>query len=72
MASITHPFDPDALYQMNADGNVQVTRGNQVGVFTREGIHVSGEFRHADPQLCIWVGTQIGEGAAAVANAKRR
>ena len=72
MASITHPFDPDALYQINADGNVQVTRGNQVGVFTREGVHVSGEFRHADPQLCIWVGTQIGEGAGAVANARRR
>ncbi len=55
MASMYHPFDTDALYQVDADGNIRVTRGNSVGIFTPEGIHLSGDVRHADPQLCVWV-----------------
>jgi len=30
-------------------------------VFTREGRHLSGDIRHADPQLCVWVGNNPGQ-----------
>ena len=56
MASLYHPFDTDVLYQCDEDGNIRLTQGNSVGIFTREGIHISGEIKHADPQLCVWVG----------------
>ena len=56
MASLTHPFDPDTLYQLDDDGNIRVSNGNSVGIFTDEGIHISGDIRCADPQLCVWVG----------------
>ncbi len=55
MSKLTHPFDPDALYELDENGNVLVTRGNRTGVFTPEGIHISGDIREADPQLCNWV-----------------
>ncbi len=56
MASITHPFDPDTLYQADDDGNIRVSNGNRVGIFTAQGVHISGDIKHADPQLCVWVG----------------
>jgi hypothetical protein len=56
MASLYHPFDTEALYRLDEDDNVRVTRGNAVGTFTTEGVHLSGEIRQADPQLCMWVG----------------
>ena len=56
MASLYHPFDTDVLYQCDEDGNIRLTQGNSVGIFTREGIHISGDIKHADPQLCVWVG----------------
>ncbi len=55
MASMTHPFDPDTLYELNEDGNVRVSNGNQVGIFTNKGVYVSGDIRQADPQVCVWV-----------------
>lgn len=56
MASMYHPFDTDTLYQCDEDGNIRVSRGNSVGIFTAQGIHISGDLKHADPQLCVWVG----------------
>ncbi len=56
MASLYHPFATDMLYQVDADGNIRVSNGNSVGIFTAEGIHISGDIKHADPQLCVWVG----------------
>ena len=56
MASMYHPFETDTLYQADEEGNIRLTNGNSVGVFTNEGIHISGEIKHADPQLCVWVG----------------
>ena len=53
MASLYHPFDTDMLYQVDADGNIRVSNGNSVGIFTAEGIHISGDIKHADPQLCV-------------------
>ena len=55
MPSIKHPFEPDFLYQVDENGDIRVTNGNAWGVFTKEGIHLSGDIRHADPQLCVWV-----------------
>ncbi len=60
MASITHPFDPDTLYELNKDGNIQLTNGNSVGIFTTKGVWLSGDIKHADPQLCVWVGNNPG------------
>ena len=56
MASMTHPFDRDTLYQCDEDGNIRLTNGNSVGIFTRWGQHISGDIKQADPQLCNWVG----------------
>jgi len=54
--SMTHPFDPDAHYELMEDGNIRVTREGQEGIFTSQGIHISGGIREADPQVCNWVG----------------
>jgi len=56
MASMYHPFDTDTLYQADEDGNIRLSNGNSVGIFTNEGIYLSGDIKHADPQLCVWVG----------------
>ncbi len=56
MASMYHPFDTETLYQADEDGNIRLTRGNSIGIFTNQGIHLSGDLKHADPQLCVWVG----------------
>ncbi len=56
MANQTHPFDPDTLYELTEDGNIRLTGHGKTGLFTTEGIHISGEIREADPQLCVWVG----------------
>jgi len=53
--SHTHPFDPETLYELDDNGNIQLTNGNRVGVFTNEGRHISGDIREADPQLCVWI-----------------
>ena len=56
MASMTHPFDTDTLYEVTDDGHIRLSNGNRVGIFTNEGVWVSGDIKHADPQLCVWVG----------------
>ncbi|MFT4728533.1 MAG: hypothetical protein ACI9UN_003042, partial [Granulosicoccus sp.] len=35
---------------------ILVTAGERKGLFTDQGIYISGELRHADPQVCVWVG----------------
>ncbi len=61
MASLTHPFDPDTLYELDSDGNIRVSNGNSVGIFTTKGVWITGEIREADAQLCVWVGNNPGE-----------
>ena len=63
MSSLTHPFDPETLYELDEDGNVRLSKGNSVGIFTNEGRHISGDIRFADPQLCVWVGNNPDPGA---------
>ena len=53
---LTHPFDPETLYQLTEDGNIRVSKGTSHGIFTDQGKHLSGDIREADPQLCVWVG----------------
>ena len=55
MASgLYHPFSR-ALYERYDDRQIQVTSGEQVGIFTDEGEWISGELRECDPQMCNWV-----------------
>ena len=61
MASLTHPFDPDTLYELDSDGNIKITNGNRVGIFTTRGQYISGDIKQADPQLCVWVGNNPGD-----------
>lgn len=53
--SLTHPFDPETLYELMEDGNIRVSKGGKFGIFTPKGVHISGEIREADPQVCVWV-----------------
>lgn len=53
--SMTHPFDTDSLYELTEDGNIRITKDGKTGLFTGEGIHLEGEIREADPQLCNWI-----------------
>jgi hypothetical protein len=55
MNGIVHPFSK-ALYEKDGNGNILVTDGERVGVFTPGGVWLSGELRECDPQLCGWVG----------------
>tara|TARA_Y100001935_G_C17069860_1_gene391002 strand:- start:101 stop:349 length:249 start_codon:yes stop_codon:yes gene_type:complete len=52
---MTHPFDPDSLYELTEDGTIKISRDGKTGFFTGEGIYISGEIRSADPQLCNWI-----------------
>lgn len=63
-----YPFTRDTTYELTAEGLVRVVRGPKEGLFTWEGVWVSGELRTADPQMCIWVGGWNGwrSGADAV------
>ncbi|MFP6808258.1 MAG: hypothetical protein VB957_13935 [Pseudomonadales bacterium] len=56
MASLYHPFDTDHLYELTEDDNILVTTGETNGLFTTQGIYISGELKQADPQICVWVG----------------
>ena len=56
MASMTHPFDPELLYELTDDGNIRISGRGEYGIFTTQGIHLEGKIREADPQLCVWVG----------------
>ena len=53
--ALTHPFDPDSLYELLEDGNIRVSNGGREGIFSKWGTHLSGEIREADPQVCVWV-----------------
>jgi hypothetical protein len=53
--SIKHPLS-GAVYDLRADGHIDVTKGDLSGVFTSHGVHLSGSLQHADAHLCLWVG----------------
>ena len=43
IVSMTHPFDPDSLYELTEDGTIKISRDGKTGFFTGEGIYISGE-----------------------------
>jgi hypothetical protein len=53
--AMQHPFETDITYDLMDDSNILVTQGDKSGIFTGEGIYISGEIRAADPQLCNWI-----------------
>lgn len=56
MRTIQHPLS-GAIYDLLEDGTVQVvTRDGRRGVFDKHGRWLSGEAKHADPHLCLWIG----------------
>ncbi len=62
MKTRQHPLSR-AVYDVLAEGLVEVDDHGVVGVFDAEGRWVSGELRHADPQLCGWLaGPQLPAG----------
>ena len=58
MNGIVHPFT-GALHEQDGEGNIRVTLGDKVGIFTTQGRWISGDLRECDPQLCGWVGGPI-------------
>jgi len=55
MRSIRHPLS-GAIYDLQDDGTIVVTKDGQSGRFTKEGVYLSGEIRSADAHLCGWIG----------------
>jgi hypothetical protein len=54
MRTIKHPLS-GALYDLEDDGTIEVTKGAQRGRFTSQGVWLDGEIRQADPHLCLWI-----------------
>ncbi len=54
MRQIRHPLS-GALYDLNEDGTVTVTKDGREGRFTAQGRWLAGDLRSADPQLCGWI-----------------
>ena len=52
--SEVHPYTR-ATYSPCDRMTVRVTKGNSAGLFTWDGKWLSGEIRHADMHLCLWV-----------------
>jgi hypothetical protein len=49
-----HPYTT-AHYSRADDGLVRVVHRGREGLFTWDGKWVSGELRHADLHMCLWV-----------------
>ncbi len=55
--TIRHPFD-NTLYALTESGEILVTDGDRQAYFHEDGRFIRGDFRHADPQMCVWVGNR--------------
>jgi hypothetical protein len=54
MRSIKHALS-GAIYDLRDDGTIEVSKDGRSGVFTATGTYLSGDIRHADPHLCLWI-----------------
>ncbi len=62
MRARVHPLSR-AVYDVIADGVVEVNEQGRIGRFDSQGRWLSGELRHCDPQLCGWLaGPQLPAG----------
>ena len=56
MRSIRHPLS-GAVYDLREDGIIHVKgRDEREGMFDKHGRWLSGDLKHADPHLCLWIG----------------
>ncbi len=64
MAALKHPLS-GAVYTVCGEGLVEVDNNGVKGVFRYDGQYVSGELRHADPHMLLWLaGPQLPEDAS--------
>ena len=64
MPALKHPLS-GAIYRVCGDGVVEVDNNGVKGVFTYDGRYVTGELKHADPHMLLWLaGPQLPDGAA--------
>ena len=64
MPALKHPLS-GAIYTAQDDGLVEVDSNGLKGPFHCDGRHHSGELRHADPHMLMWLaGPQLPEEAA--------
>lgn len=64
MPVLKHPLS-GAIYTVQDDGLVEVDNNGLKGLFQFDGQHHSGELRHADPHMLIWLaGPQLPAAAA--------
>jgi hypothetical protein len=68
MRQIRHPLS-GAIYELDDDGGILVTKDASTGRFTTDGRWRGGDLRTADPELCRWIGS--GTYRAATASAGR-
>ena len=54
MRTIKHPLS-GAIYDLTANGTIEVTKNDRRGVFTEHGVWLEGDLRQADPHLCLWI-----------------
>lgn len=64
MAALKHPLS-GAIYRVCGEGLVEVDNNGVKGVFAWDGRWVSGDLRHADPHMLLWLaGPQLPDSAA--------
>lgn len=64
MPVLKHPLS-GAIYSKRDDDLVEVDNNGLKGLFHFDGRHHSGDLRHADPHMLLWLaGPQLPEGAA--------
>ncbi len=54
MRQLRHPLS-GAIYELDEEGRVFVTRDGTSGLFTGDGAWLGGDLRWADPELCRWI-----------------
>jgi len=64
MAALKHPLS-GATYRVCGEGLVEVDNNGVKGIFRYDGRWESGDLRHADPHMLLWLaGPQLPDGAA--------
>ena len=64
MPALKHPIS-GAIYTLQDGGLVKVDNNGLIGLFHCDGRHHSGELRHADPHMLMWLaGPPLPDGAA--------
>jgi hypothetical protein len=44
-----------AIYELDDEGRVLVTRDGTSGTFTGDGVWIAGDLRTADAEMCRWI-----------------